>query len=172
MKKELAEMWPWALSCARRLLHGYLTVDPEDVVQDAYLRALRKLSRYRGEAELASWFFKVIETCCVNAVRRQIQSRCLSLEKVTTPVAGKTKDIPDPFARSQLEGMIASEEVAYYARQIESLNPRLKVAMLLFCVEGQSYSEVSERLGIPTTAVKARLARARRKIRKAKRYGM
>jgi RNA polymerase sigma-70 factor (ECF subfamily) len=75
-------------------------------------------------------------------------------------------EFPDTNQPSALDHLLSQELQAVVEGAIERLNPKLKTVLLLYDVEGLSYEQIAETLGIPMGTVKSRLFTAREQIRK------
>jgi RNA polymerase sigma-70 factor (ECF subfamily) len=119
----------------------------EDVAQETFLTAWRKLSTYRAEAPFEHWLTRVCLNCCYARLRRKRPTE-LPLER---DVAGSGHD---PDARLEVE------------RLLRSLKPEERFILLMLDGEGWSVAEIAERLGWTRVNVKVRAHRARKKLRR------
>lgn len=121
--------------------------DVEDVAQETFLTAWRKLNTYRARAPFEHWLTRVCLNCCYARLRRQRASE-LPLET----------DVPshdaDPNARLEVE------------RLLRPLKPEERFILLLLDGEGWSVAEIARRLGWTQVNVKVRAHRARKKLRR------
>jgi DNA-directed RNA polymerase specialized sigma24 family protein len=113
-----------------------------DVVQESFARALRRRRRYRGDAPLEAWIWKI-------AVRTALESRrdgrtTVSLDEAVT--AGEPGEPPgDPVLTAALR----------------ELPPRRKLVVFLRYFADLSYAEIADACGISEGTVAATLAQAR-----------
>ena len=117
--------------------------EEEDLVQETYLRALRSLPTYRGEAPVRAWLLGVARNVCADHVRRRQRQRRL-LDRVR----------PHP-----LDAVTPAETSA--DELLEVLGPDRRDAFVLTQVLGLSYEEAAAALGCPIGTVRSRVARAR-----------
>lgn len=153
----------------RRIALGHLrnVADAEDAVQDALLSALRHVHQFRGQAKMSTW----LTTIVINAARMKLRQRLASLQRVL--------DEPDGQQMFVLENIVPDKrpgpEQAYRRREtaeilahaISRLSPTLRTTFQLRDIDGLSIREAADLLGVPTGTVKARLARARLRVREA-----
>jgi len=141
-----------------------------DVVQAAFLKAYRSLDRFEGRSSFYTWFYRVVMNLCIDAKRRDPPGRMVDWDEgsaLETPV-GTGLDAVDP-ARQQEGGPAGDLERAELRetlqRAIEALPDDARQTLMLREVDGLSYSEIAELLGIPKGTVMSRLHYARRRVR-------
>lgn len=117
--------------------------DAEDLVQDTYLRALRSLPNYRGDAPLRAWLLAIARNTCADYVRRQQRRRRL-LQRVRTTT---TTDLPPPAGHT--------------AELLAGIHPDRRDAFVLTQIHHLSYEEAAAALDCPVGTIRSRVARAR-----------
>jgi len=135
----------------------------EDLAQEAFLRLLRRIDSFRGEAQLGTWLFRVVHNLLVD--RHRMRRR--SPEHVG--LHDETGDPEDTILRDPGP----SPEESYLRRVMESrlrgalarLGEQDRLAVLLHDQEGMSAAEVAAVIGGSAGAVRIRLMRARGKLR-------
>jgi RNA polymerase sigma-70 factor (ECF subfamily) len=129
--------------------------DAEDVVQDAYVRALRFFSSLRGENARA-WLLSIVRNTWYGRFPARAADRIVAFD------AG-TDDRPahdlDPEAL-----VIQQQAVERVQRALEALPPDFREVLVLRELEGLSYKEIATVVGIPIGTVMSRLARARERL--------
>ncbi len=136
--------------------------DAEDVVQETFLRAWHGLERFRGESSLKTWLYAI----ALNRARAR-HGTLARLRAVFIP--GKARE-DDTFSSldNAADPALSPEEVAVLAERrrrlreaIRALPDEFRMAVVLRDLEGLSYEEVAEVLGVPVGTVRSRLARGR-----------
>lgn len=134
----------------------------EDLAQEAFVRAWRKLHTYDPARPFRSWMFKIAHNLTLDSLRRA-QLDTVSLE---TP----DDESFDPIARLSDEG-VDPEAQAHQRRAIEELEraigklrPEHREVLLLRFRDGLSYDEIAEVLAMPLGTVKTHLHRARKQL--------
>ena len=140
--------------------------DAEDVVQETFLRAYHGLAKFRGESSLKTWLYAI----ALNRAR----ARMGTLGRLRAMfVPGRSRE-DDPFASlddaadpaaSPEENAVLKERRVRLRAAIRALPEDFRAAVLLRDLEGLSYEEVAEVLGIPIGTVRSRLARGRAVLR-------
>ncbi|RMG24114.1 MAG: sigma-70 family RNA polymerase sigma factor [Armatimonadetes bacterium] len=137
--------------------------EAEDIAQEVFVRAFRNIHRYDGRASVAGWLFKIATNLCIDSRRKRSRRVAeVPLEVDGSPVVevADPKGDPEPIVfAQQMEEVIASA--------LDSLSERLKPVILLHDVEGLSYEEIANALGIPVGTVKSRLFLARERLQQA-----
>ena len=139
--------------------------DAEDVVQESFLRAYRQLGRFESRANFGTWLYRIVSNCSVDLMRskqaRHDQVRGDSLDQagaVELPAA----DMPNPERQAQ------SAEIDRRVQDaLRDLSPLERAAFTLRHYEGRSIEEISETLGLGTSAAKHSVFRAVKKLRLA-----
>ncbi|HEY2146212.1 MAG TPA: sigma-70 family RNA polymerase sigma factor [Steroidobacteraceae bacterium] len=122
--------------------------DADDVVQIAVERALQRLDQWRSDARLDSWLFKILRNAWIDEVRARSRRAKIFMPQE----AGET--IGESSMEREVDRLSAE---AALSRLPE--DQRLAVALVL--VDGLSYKEAADVLGIPIGTLTSRLARGR-----------
>lgn len=118
--------------------------DVEDLVQETYIRAMRSMVTYRGDAPVRAWLMSVARHVCADDVRRRTRRRRL-IDRLTAQLEEATVDPPD-LTTEDLVGRLGHDR---------------REALLLTQQVGLSYEEAAQVLGCPIGTVRSRVARAR-----------
>jgi RNA polymerase sigma-70 factor (ECF subfamily) len=132
--------------------------DARDVVQEAYLRAYRGIGKFRGEAKVTTWLYRITANCAADHVRTRRRALHLPLDAAAEPVDASPG--ADPVARAIGLDLREAVEAA-----MAELPPRLRAVVVLRDVYGLPHEAIAAELGISETAAKVRLHRARRALR-------
>ncbi|RZQ61350.1 RNA polymerase sigma factor [Amycolatopsis suaedae] len=126
------------------------SAEAEDVVQDAWIAAWRGLSGFRHESAVSTWLYRVVTNSALAHLRRR------------RPTVSLDAAYDAPERNSDPEGKaIRGEQVAATLRAIADLDVAQRVPLVLRELEGLSYEEVAEVLGVGVPALRSRLHRAR-----------
>lgn len=143
-------------------LARYLTrngADADDVVQEAYLRALRYFGGFRGEAaaESRAWLLSIVRNTAYSW-RRRHRPDAGSIE---FDEALHSDAIGEEHPDSVLERVTMRETLA---ETLDKLPPAFREILVLRELEGMSYKEISEVVGVPVGTIMSRLSRARKRL--------
>ena len=118
---------------AFRLLESRQAMD--DVLQDAYLAAYRGLRRFRGDADVGTWLYRIVYNECLQRLRRDRSVETAAGEVLERYPAGGLDIVDEVALRDQL------------CRALADLPPAQRAAVLLVHREGLSYGDAAEVLG-------------------------
>ncbi len=133
----------------------------EDVTQDVFLAAYRRIDSYRGGV-FRAWLLRIATNACTDELRRRRRRPQVSLDDVTGD--GSPLDLPDE-SESPEESALRGELSRYIQAGLMALPPGQRAAVVLCDVQGLSYEEVSEALHVSLGTVKSRLSRGRARLR-------
>jgi RNA polymerase sigma-70 factor (ECF subfamily) len=138
-------------------------VDVEDVVQETFIRAYRGLTSFRGQSTFYSWLYRIATNAALNAAQRE------PMPVATTEDADERAFAFEPGA-SDAENpertLMASQIADAVQRALARLKPDLAEPLMLYEVEGKTYPQIAEMLGVPIGTVRTRIFRAREFIAK------
>jgi RNA polymerase sigma-70 factor, ECF subfamily len=136
--------------CARRIGPDLA----EDAAQETFLTAQKSLKRFDGRSSFSTWLFGIAHNHCRALSRKR---------KAETPL----EDIwlGETMATSGQESQVIDREALRVA--LAKLSPEHREVVLLHEIEGLSYGEAAEVLGVPAGTVKSRLHHAFLNLRRA-----
>lgn len=149
-----------------------LTQDPEearDLTQETFLSALRAIRKFRGEADLKTWLFRIAINESRNRFRwwkRRRRDVTISLD---VPAAGGETPLSETFsspAASPEETALRLERQRLLRDALDGLPEIYREAVVLCDIEGLSYEEIAQTLEVNLGTVKSRIARGREELRK------
>lgn len=135
--------------------------EAEDLVQEAYAKALKGFSSFQAGTNFRAWIFRILRNTFLNSRTGLAASQTVALEDEETlenVPAAVTRETPE----SILFGRVNQEAIQ---GAIENLALPFREVLLLADVEEMPYREIAETLAIPIGTVMSRLARARRVLR-------
>lgn len=137
--------------------------DAEDVTQEAFLKAYRSLSSFRGDSKFSVWLYRIVSNLCLDQLRarqrRPVQS--LTVEDDEGEI-GELEISDEHFSPEKLlDRKLTRESVQ---RGLASLPGESRQILLLRELQGMSYEEIGEALDMEPGTVKSRIFRARKKL--------
>lgn len=124
--------------------------DREDLFQEVFLKVHAALPRFRGEAKLETWLYRIAVNASINYVNKQNRKR--KLQKLLENLRILEESLPFEFDELSLP--------------LAKLNPQQRMILLLAEVEEKSLEEVAEIMGFPLGTIKSNLHRAKGIIKK------
>ncbi len=143
----------------------------EDLVQEVFLRVFRGLPSFQGEAGLSTWIHRIAVNVGISALRARSAAKrnrpTLSLDAARDALKERGRGGFEPAAPdADPSEALCIEESAHRIREaIASLPPLWNLVLTLRDLEGRSYEEIGEILGLPPGTVRSRLHRARSRVR-------
>jgi len=137
--------------------------DAEDVVQESFLRAYRRLSQFDDRASFGTWLYRIAANCSIDLMRTKGQKAQQMVETdVEDPVLALRSSDPSP-ERAALSAEVRDR----VAEAMNELSPVERSAFVLRHFEGMRLEEVGRALGCQTNAAKHSVFRAVQKLRRA-----
>lgn len=130
--------------------------DAEDLLQDIFLLAYRKLGSFRGDSSLGTWLYRLAMNHCLDILRNR-QTR---MGQVTDSM-----DEPDAVPVAAPGPALGSVSRIDLERAIAALPPACRAVFLLHDVEGFGHHEVADILGVSEGTSKSQVHKARLRIR-------
>lgn len=130
------------------------SAEAEDIMQEAFLDAFRKLDTFKGEAPFGSWLKKIVVNKSLDAIKKK---------KLFTRLDDEQYELEDTT-----ESHGTDEETMYRIEAIrnamEKLPDHYRIILSLFLLEGYDHQEIAEVLKISYNNVRIRYMRARQKL--------
>jgi RNA polymerase sigma-70 factor (ECF subfamily) len=141
--------------------------DAEDVVQEAYLQAYRRMADFRGDAQLSTWLTRIVINQALMRLRAGRRDRVVvSFEQAGSDTADDAAiDPPDDKAESPPDAALRGELRRMLEQHIDHLPIAMRTVFVMREVEEMSVQETADSLGIPAATVRTRLFRARALLR-------
>ncbi|MEM1357569.1 MAG: sigma-70 family RNA polymerase sigma factor [Bacteroidota bacterium] len=125
-------------------------MDAEDLTQECFLQAFRRLSQFRGEAALRTWIKRIAINLSIAHLRQERPLLVLSEEM----------DIPDTETTS-----LPQMDMQKVHQAIKKLPEGCRLVLTLYLLEGYRHKEIAEILGVSVSTVKSQYWRAKKLLR-------
>lgn len=130
--------------------------DAEDITQEVFIRVFKSLDRYEP-GSFTGWLHRITTNVFLDMVRRRSKVRI-------NPIGEDTAQMPsgDPTPEQSLQDAHLDPDLQ---DALDDLAPEFRAAVVLCDVEGLTYEEIGEVLGIKVGTVRSRIHRGRRNLR-------
>jgi RNA polymerase sigma-70 factor (ECF subfamily) len=137
--------------------------DAEDIAQDVFIKVYRSLDKFRHDAQLSSWLYRIVMNACIDHHRRQSPAAATANgEEAELTLLNTPEDSPGPEERAYAGELGEVLEV-----EIARLPPGQRVVFVMRHHEGLKLSEIADALGLAQGTVKRQLHAAVHRLRHA-----
>lgn len=138
--------------------------DADDITQEVFIKAYGRMDQLRDPSSLRAWLYRIATNLCMDAMRRR--SRVKRIFGVELPLGlsatntddGPYRDVAQPMALAELEGIAERDHIAMALKRMPA---KYATCLLLHSLQGLSYREIAEIVGVTPGAAAVRLTRAR-----------
>lgn len=126
-------------------------MEAEDVMQEAFLSAFKKMKSYKGEVSFGAWLKKIV----VNRSLDYLKKRKVQFEEINE----RTTEVEDYHMPTK------EVNVKLLQNAIQELSDGYRVVLSLYLIEGYDHEEISQILNISNSSSRTQLLRAKNKLR-------
>jgi RNA polymerase sigma-70 factor (ECF subfamily) len=134
--------------------------DAQDLAQEAFIKAFQNLSQLKDYTKFAHWLKQITANTCHCWLRQRQReiSRLGFLYEIDEQSEGGHIATPDEIVESK-------ERIQMVRQAMNTLSENNRIVLTLFYMDGLSYGDISEFLGLPVSTIKSRLHHARKKLK-------
>jgi RNA polymerase sigma-70 factor (ECF subfamily) len=132
----------------------------EDLAQEVLVKAFFGLPRFEGRSSFAGWLHRIKVNHCLDHLKKQGARSFVGIEEENVNAYDQLKV---PVTAGELAEAISDQQLI--SEVLDSMPPTFRVPLLLSDMDGLSYEEVAQSLGISLPATKMRIKRAREVFR-------
>jgi RNA polymerase sigma-70 factor (ECF subfamily) len=148
-------------SLVQRMVQDRATA--EDLAQEVFLKAYRRLDTYDPQWKFSSWLFKIAHNTTIDHLRRGVPET-VPLESEEEGRGGLSAVLADEITESPHAAAERRDLARSLERALSHLRPEYRLAVVMFYAQGASYQEICEVTGLPLGTVKTNLHRARKEL--------
>ena len=137
--------------------------DAADMAQEAFIKAYNSLTAFRGDSKFSVWLYRIVSNVCLDFLRSRSRKQTVSLSTENDDGEDVELDIADETHSPEqlLDRSLTRDAVR---RGLTALPPDHREILLLREIQGLSYEEIADVLGLEAGTVKSRIFRARKKL--------
>ena len=137
--------------------------DAADMTQETFIKAYNSLSAFRGDSKFSVWLYRIATNVCLDFLRSRSRKPTVSLSMEDDDGEEVELDIADDSQSPErlLERGLTRDAVR---RGLKALSAEYRQILLLREIQGLSYEEIGEAMGLEAGTVKSRIFRARKKL--------
>lgn len=140
--------------------------DALDAAQEVFIKVYKSISSFKGQSSLTTWIYRITANVCNDILRkRQRSAKTVSIYPAEDEEENRQTEIADT-APTPEEALEQSEAQKAVREGIAQLSDDFRAVLTVCDIEGCSYEEASQVLGLPQGTIKSRLNRARNALRK------
>lgn len=153
-----------------RFLNDY--EEAVDLAQETFVRVYFAVERYHTDYAFSTYIYRIASNLAISEIRKRKRRKLISLTGLFQFADEDEREFQPPDARTLPdEGLLEDEQSRVIARAIEALPEKYRAPIVLRDVEGKSYDEVAQILGLGLGTTKSRINRGRGLLReKLKNY--
>jgi RNA polymerase sigma-70 factor, ECF subfamily len=137
--------------------------DAEDIAQEVFIKVYRSLDRFRQDAQLSSWMYRIVMNACIDHRRRQSPAASAPFgEEAEQKMLNTPEETPDPEERAYAGELGVALESA-----INDLPKGQRIVFVMRHHQGLKLCEIAESLGLAEGTVKRQLHAAVHRLRQA-----
>jgi RNA polymerase sigma-70 factor (ECF subfamily) len=159
-KDALGELYRQYRSEVARNLHRMLgpgKSEMEDVLQEVFIEVFRSIGRFRGDAKITTWLYRVCVNVALQRLRKKKRRAEVSQEDVVEVAPGDGGETPE-------RALDARRRLHAVYRILDELSPKKRIVFILHEIEGREPKEIAGIVGAPVLTVRTRLHYARKEF--------
>ena len=143
-----------------RFLNDY--EEAVDLAQETFVRVYFAIDRYHTQFAFSTYIYRIATNLAISEIRRRKRRRLLSLTGLFQSEADEAVEFQPPDLKPLADKVMVDEERDQtIARAIAALPEKYRVPIILRDIEGRSYDEVADIMGLGLGTTKSRISRAR-----------
>jgi RNA polymerase sigma-70 factor (ECF subfamily) len=137
--------------------------DAEDIAQEVFIKVYRSLDKFRQDAQLSSWLYRIVMNACIDHRRRQVPTGSAPFgEEAEQKLLNTVEETPGPEERAY-----AGELGQVLETEINRLPNGQRIVFIMRHHQGLKLGEIADALGLAEGTVKRQLHAAVHRLRQA-----
>lgn len=138
--------------------------DAADITQDTFVKAYSKLATFNSGSAFYTWLYRIAVNAAIDFIRKRKSRPADSLDDNKYTEVG-FEPVSHDMSTDPERVVVSSEQAHMLRNAIAKLSDKLRMALVLYDVEGLSQEEVAQVLNVPVGTVKSRVSRARAELK-------
>ena len=145
--------------------------DALDAVQEAFVKVHKNIHKFQGSSSFYTWLYRIVMNVSIDHVRRTSRRKSLDFDERAlheeSEVAGDGALVPSVTDANPGKAALRRELGGAIQAALQELPEHHRAVIVLREIEGMSYEEMAETLGVPKGTIMSRLFHARKKMQNA-----
>jgi len=145
--------------------------DALDAVQEAFVKVHKNIHKFQGSSSFYTWLYRIVMNASIDHVRRTSRRKSLDFDERAlheeSEVAGDGALVPSVTDANPGKTALRRELGGAIQAALQELPEHHRAVIVLREIEGMSYEEMAETLGVPKGTIMSRLFHARKKMQNA-----
>lgn len=160
------ERFVYNTACRVLSASGLPLESADDIAQDAFIKAWRNLSAFRGDCSFSTWLFRITVNTARDSIRASSRRAAVSLTKNDDENDTEEWDVPVTSGDAVPEdSILKKEQILGIRRAIESLPEEQRQVIVMRDIHELSYQTIADTLGLGLGTVKSRINRGRANLK-------
>ena len=152
-----------------KICNGFLhnREDAEDIAQEVFIEVYQSVSKFRGEAKLSTWLYRIAVNKSLNHLRKyKLKKNLESIESLFVTNKDMINEIEDQRNLLPDDNIEHKEKSRILHKAISSLSANQRISFILNKYEDLSYKEIAEIMNTSVSAVESLIHRAKLNLQK------
>ena len=140
--------------------------DAEDLMQEVFIKVFRSLPKYRGDAKLSSWIYRIAVNTCIDHCRIMKKKKNVIQTQLDHPDDITLNTVPDEDAVNPEAELEKNMTQKYIDEALQKISPRERAIFILRHYQDMPLKDIANELNITVGTVKSTLFRALKRMQK------
>lgn len=143
------------------------TADGQDLAQESFVKAFEAWSRFRGDSDVGTWFYRICVNCWKNRIRYESRRKFFKHDSIDRTDDDGERAGPEISSKEMPVDLAIEkrDQQAVVQKGLDQLEPEERALLIMREIDERSYEEIAELLEIPIGTVRSRLSRTRERLR-------
>ena len=139
--------------------------DAKDISQDVFIKIYKNLDKFDNKSSFSTWLYRITTNTCIDELRKRKGKETISIDNDIEDDEGNFKREFADNEPTPEEKVISKEGESEIIKSMNTLSDEHRTIIVMRDIEGLSYTEISEIIGVSIGTVKSRISRARLQLK-------